>query len=304
VFKLEFALVAFEVIAVTVRIADIELGSGRPLVVIAGPCIIESWEMLYQTAAALVDLARELNFPLVFKASFDKANRTSYESFRGPGMDFGLEMLAEIKKKLNVPILSDVHEAAQCSKAGDVLDVIQVPAFLCRQTDITVAAARTMKTVNIKKGQFVAPLDILQSVIKVTREGNQNVFVTERGITFGYNNLVVDFRSIPIIQAHGCPVVFDATHSVQLPGAAGSSSGGQRRFIPTLAKAAIAAGCQGLFMEVHPNPEEALSDPATQIPLSYVRDLLRQCLEIHRVVQAQDVICLPENGQCTQPTAV
>jgi 2-dehydro-3-deoxyphosphooctonate aldolase (KDO 8-P synthase) len=285
---------------VTVRIADIDAGPTHPLVIIAGPCIIESWEMLSNTAAALTDLARQLEFPLVFKASFDKANRTSYESFRGPGLDFGLEMLAEIKKKFKVPILSDVHESAQCSKAGDVLDVIQVPAFLCRQTDLLVAAARTMKAVNIKKGQFVAPLDILQSVKKVTREGNQNVFVSERGITFGYNNLIVDYRSIPIIQATGCPVIFDATHSVQLPGASGTSSGGQRRFVPTLAKAAVAAGCQGLFLEVHPDPEEALSDPATQVPLNYVGEIIRQCLEIHRVVQAQAPILLPENGQCAQ----
>jgi 2-dehydro-3-deoxyphosphooctonate aldolase (KDO 8-P synthase) len=285
---------------VTVRIGSIEVGADQPLLIIAGPCVIESFETIYNTAKALKDLAVELGFSFVFKSSFDKANRTSYDSFRGPGLEKGLEMLSEIKAKLNLPALSDIHEEAHCARAGEVLDILQIPAFLCRQTDLVVAAAKTGKVVNIKKGQFVAPLDILHSVRKVTEQGNPNVMVTERGTTFGYNNLVVDYRSIPMIQAHGYPLIFDATHSVQLPSASGGVSGGQRQFIPELAKAAVAAGCQGLFMEVHPNPDEAQSDSATQIPLSHTRELLTQLLKIHRLVQEFPAINLPEKGKCGQ----
>lgn len=285
----------------TVRIGDIELGADKPLVFIAGPCVIESWDVIFATASALKDISRELGFPLVFKASFDKANRTTHSSFRGPGMEFGLQMLSEIKKKLGLPILSDVHETAQCAPAGEVLDVIQIPAFLCRQTDLVVEAARTGKAVNIKKGQFVAPMDILHSVNKVTAEGNTNVFVTERGTTFGYNNLIVDYRSIPMIQDAGYPLVFDATHSVQLPSASGGVSGGLRQYIPQLSKAAVAAGCQGIFMECHPNPDQAQSDAATQIPLTHVKELISQLLAIHKIVQCQNKISLPEKGQCAQP---
>jgi 2-dehydro-3-deoxyphosphooctonate aldolase (KDO 8-P synthase) len=286
---------------VTVHVGEIEIGPGCPLTVIAGPCVIESWDVIYNTAQALKQLSQELGFALIFKSSFDKANRTSFNSFRGPGLEFGLEMLSEIKRKLGLKVLSDVHEVAQCRAAGAVLDVIQIPAFLCRQTDLVVEAARTMKAVNIKKGQFVAPLDILHSVKKVTEEGNLNVTVTERGTTFGYNNLVVDFRSIPIIQDAGVPLIFDATHSVQLPSAAGGVSGGQRQYIPTLTRAAIAAGAQGLFMEVHPNPDEALSDSATQIPLSHVKELLSQCVALHKQIQSFKTIDLPEKGKCVQP---
>lgn len=288
----------------SVRIGNIEIGADKPLLIIAGPCVIESWDLLSTTAAALKDISQELGFSLVFKASFDKANRTSYNSFRGPGLEFGLQMLGEIKRKFQLPVLSDVHEVSQCPSAGEVLDVLQIPAFLCRQTDLVVAAARTMKPVNIKKGQFVAPLDILHSVRKVTEEGNHNVFVTERGTTFGYNNLVVDYRSIPMIQEKGCPVIFDATHCVQLPSAGGGVSGGLRQYIPQLAKAAVAAGCQGLFMEVHPNPDEALSDGATQIPLAQVKELLAQLLAIHKAIQFLPEIRLPEKGQCAQPALV
>lgn len=284
-----------------VNIGNIEVGAKDSLLVIAGPCVIESWEVIYNTASALKSLSQELGFSLVFKSSFDKANRTSYDSPRGPGLEFGLEMLSEIKRKLELPILSDVHETAQCKAAGDVLDVLQIPAFLCRQTDLVVEAARTMKAVNIKKGQFVAPRDILHSVNKVTQEGNHNVFVTERGSSFGYNNLVVDMRSIPMIQDEGVPLIFDATHSVQLPSAAGGSSGGQRQYIPHLTRAALAAGAQGLFMEVHPNPDEALSDSATQIPLQHVKELLIQCIALYKQVQNFKEVNLPERGQCAKP---
>jgi 2-dehydro-3-deoxyphosphooctonate aldolase (KDO 8-P synthase) len=286
---------------VSVRVGNYEIGPKQPLLVIAGPCVIESWEVIYNTATALKDLSAQLGFNLVFKASFDKANRTSFDSFRGPGLDFGLQMLAEIKNKLGLPVLSDVHETSQVSAAGDVLDIIQIPAFLCRQTDLVVAAARTMKAVNIKKGQFVAPLDILHSVKKVTAEGNNNVFVTERGTTFGYNNLIVDYRAFPMIQDQGVPLIFDATHSVQLPSASGGVSGGQRQYIPQLTRAALAAGAQGLFMEVHPNPDEAKSDAATQIPLAQAKEYLAQCVQLYNVVQTFSEIKLPEKGQCAQP---
>jgi 2-dehydro-3-deoxyphosphooctonate aldolase (KDO 8-P synthase) len=283
---------------VPVHIGNIEIGRDQPLLVIAGPCMIESWDVIFAVASELKKLSQQLGFSLVFKASFDKANRTSFDSFRGPGLEYGLDMMAEIKRKLDVPILSDVHETAQVAKAGDVLDVIQIPAFLCRQTDLVVAAARTMKAVNIKKGQFVAPLDILHSVKKVTAEGNTNVFVTERGTTFGYNNLIVDMRSIPMIQDAGVPLIFDATHSVQLPSAAGGVSGGQRQYIPALTRAAIAAGCQGLFMEVHPNPDEAKSDAATQIPLAQSKEFLTQCVTLYKQISQLQDIQLPEKGKC------
>lgn len=287
-----------------VNIGSIELGPDKPLLVIAGPCVLESWDVIHTTAAALKRMSEKLGFSFVFKCSFDKANRTSYNSFRGPGLDFGLDMLAELKRKLGVPLLSDVHETSQCAKAGDVLDVLQIPAFLCRQTDLIVEAARTMKAVNIKKGQFVAPLDILHSVKKVTEEGNTNVFVTERGTTFGYNNLVVDMRAVPMIQNEGVPLVFDATHSVQLPSAAGGVSGGQRKYIPQLTRAAIAAGCQGVFMEVHPNPDEAKSDAATQIPLAQVEELLTQCVKLYNQISQFKEINLPEKGQCQASLSV
>ena len=288
----------------TVNIGQLKLGPGEPLLIIAGPCVIESWELIYNTASALKGISRELGFPFVFKSSFDKANRTSFESFRGPGLWKGLEMLGEVKRKLGVPLLSDIHEESQCEAAGQILDVLQIPAFLCRQTDLVVAAARTGKAVNIKKGQFVAPNDILHSVRKVTESGNPNVCVTERGTTFGYNNLVVDFRSIPMIQSQGVPVIFDATHSVQLPGGGGTVSGGQRQYVPTLAKAAVAAGCQGLFMEVHPNPDVALSDGPNQVPLAQVKDLIAQLLRVYQVSQSLPELFLPEHGRCGQAAVI
>lgn len=283
----------------TVRIGEFEVGRRNALLLIAGPCVIESGEQLMRTAGGLKDLCHRLGINFVFKASFDKANRTSFNSFRGPGLERGLEMLAEVKNKLGVPILSDVHEVDQCAAAGAVLDVIQIPAFLCRQTDLVAAAAKTGKPVNIKKGQFVAPLDMLHSIRKVTEQGNENVLVTERGTSFGYNNLVVDFRSIPMIQSTGYPIIFDATHSVQLPSASGGVSGGDRRYIPNLTRAALAAGCDGLFMEVHPNPDEALSDAATQIPLAMVGELLEQCVKIHSLTRTLNDLHLPDRGQCS-----
>ena len=213
-------------------------------------------------------------------------------------------MLLDIKRRLGVELLSDVHEAAHCQPAGDILDVLQIPAFLCRQTDLIMAAARAGKAINIKKGQFVAPQEMANCVKKATDSGNNNILLTERGTTFGYNNLVVDFRSIPIMQATGFPVIFDATHSVQLPGAGGTVSSGQRQFIPTLAKAAVAAGCDGLFMEVHPDPDRALSDGPNQIPLAQVKELISQCLTIHRVTRDLPKILLPAHGQCTQSVAI
>ncbi len=284
----------------TINIGTIKVGSGQPFLVIAGPCVIESWETTYNTAQFLRDLASELSFSLVFKSSFDKANRTSLNSFRGPGINEGLRILGEIKSKLGLHLLSDVHETAQCAPAGKVLDVLQIPAFLCRQTDLILAASETAKTVNIKKGQFVSPAEMENSIKKVQDSGNDNVFITERGTTFGYNNLVVDFRSIPIMQSFGVPVIFDATHSVQLPGGSGQVSGGQRQYVPTLAKAAVAAGCDGIFMEVHPNPDEAKSDGPTQVPLNYVKELISQCLKLHQLNCSLPEIKLPTAGQCRQ----
>ncbi|HEY9679515.1 MAG TPA: 3-deoxy-8-phosphooctulonate synthase [Drouetiella sp.] len=285
---------------VSIKIGNIDFGPGHPFLIIAGPCVIESWDVLYNTARALQDISRELGFSFVFKSSFDKANRTSIDSFRGPGLEEGLKMLAEVKQKLGVELLSDIHEVAQCAPAGEVLDVLQIPAFLCRQTDLIIAAAKTGKAVNIKKGQFLAPKDMGNSVKKVLDCGNKNVFLTERGTTFGYNNLVVDFRSIPMMQENGVPVVFDATHSVQLPGGGGTVSSGQRQYVPTLAKAAVAAGCDGMFMEVHPNPDVAKSDGPNQVPLSQVKELISQCLKIHQLNQSLAPINLPAPGKCSE----
>ena len=284
----------------TINIGTIKVGPGQPFLIIAGPCVIESWDITYNTAQFLRDLASELGFPLVFKSSFDKANRTSLNSFRGPGIDEGLKMLGEIKAKLGLALLSDVHETNQCAPAGNVLDVLQIPAFLCRQTDLIVAAARNRQNREYKKGQFVSPAEMENSIKKVQDRGNDNVFITERGTTFGYNNLIVDFRSIPIMQGFGVPVIFDATHSVQLPGGGGQVSSGQRQFVPTLAKAAVVAGCNGIFMEVHPNPDEAKSDGPNQVPLNYVKDLISQCLKLHQLNATLPEIKLPAPGYCQQ----
>lgn len=287
-----------------VKIGDITVGPGQPFLIIAGPCVIESWEITYNTAQFLQDLSRQLGFSLVFKSSFDKANRTSIHSFRGPGLKEGLKLLAEVKSKLGVALLSDVHDESQCQPASAVLDVLQIPAFLCRQTDLVVAAANTGKAVNIKKGQFVSPQEMSNSVRKVNECGNENVLLTERGTTFGYNNLVVDFRSLPIMKSFGAPVIFDATHSVQLPGGGGTVSSGQRQYVPTLAKAAVVAGADGIFMEVHPNPDEAKSDGPNQVPVNYVKELISQCLQLHALNCTLAPIALPAVGQCSSSVMV
>ncbi len=255
-----------------------------PLAVIAGPCVIEDPETTYQIASFLKELTLGLDMPLVFKASFDKANRTSIHSFRGPGIDQGLEILNRIKTELNIRIISDIHEREQIGPAAQVLDILQIPAFLCRQTDFILAAARTGKTINIKKGQFLAPWDVSNIVEKIQSVGNQRILLTERGAMFGYNNLVVDFRGIQIMQTTGFPVVFDATHSVQLPGGGGGSSDGQREFAPVLARAAVAAGADAVFLEVHPDPQKALCDGPNSLPLHELKTLLVQLKAIRKIV--------------------
>lgn len=268
------------------KVDDIQIGGGAPLVIIAGPCVIEDEETTIEIATFLKALAHDLALPFIFKASFDKANRTSIHAFRGPGLSEGLRILARVKKELGVKVLSDVHETAQLTSAAEVLDVIQVPAFLCRQTDFLLAVALTGKPINIKKGQFMAPWDMAPVVQKIESTGNPNILLTERGAMFGYNNLVVDFRGIPIMQSVGGPVIFDATHSVQLPGGQGQSSGGQREFAPLLAKAAVAAGADGIFLEVHPDPDKALCDGPNSLPLDALRRLFGQLKAIHQTVQA------------------
>jgi 2-dehydro-3-deoxyphosphooctonate aldolase (KDO 8-P synthase) len=265
---------------------DISIGIQAPLVVIAGPCVIEDEIRTHQIAVSLKKITHALEMPFIFKASFDKANRTSIHSFRGPGLEEGLRILQKIKEDLAVPVLSDVHDISQVEAAAEVLDVIQVPAFLCRQTDLLDAVARTGRVVNIKKGQFLSPWDVPYIAEKVTASGNQNLFITERGASFGYNNLVVDMRSIPIIQSAGYPVVFDATHSVQLPGGGGSSSGGQRQYAPILARAAVAAGADGVFLEVHPDPDQALCDGPNSLPIEGLDALLTQLQQLRQLVSS------------------
>ena len=270
-----------------VQIADFWVGQGD-LVMIAGPCVIESAELTLAIARTLKGYAAELNLPLIFKASFDKANRTSLGSFRGPGLSAGLEILARVKDEVGLPVISDVHQVADVEPAARVLDVLQIPAFLCRQTDLLVAAAQTGRVVNIKKGQFMAPWDMGPVVDKVFATGNRRVLLTERGSMFGYNNLVVDFRSLPIMRGLGCPVVLDVTHSVQLPGGQGTCSGGQKEYIPLLARAGVAAGVDALFMEVHPEPEQALCDGPNSLPLSQVLPLWRRLAALHQLLRGQE----------------
>ena len=251
------------------------VGDGQPLLFIGGPCALESPEIAVAVAAKMKPLCAAFGFSYVFKASFDKANRTSLSSYRGPGLERGLAILAEIRRDLAVPVISDIHEPAQADKAAAVLDMLQIPAFLCRQTDLLMAAARTGRAVSVKKGQFVAPWDMRNVVEKLRGAGGKNIFLTERGASFGYNNLVVDMRALPVMRALGCPVIFDATHSVQLPGGQGDSSGGQRQFIAPLARAAVAVGVDGLFMEIHPQPEKARCDGANSLALADVEGVLR-----------------------------
>lgn len=267
--------------------------NGRPFgrerfFVIAGPCVMESENLTLEIAEFLAEAAHKLNLPLVFKASFDKANRTSLSSFRGPGLDRGLEILAKVKQATGLPVLSDIHEPGQAALVADVLDVIQIPAFLCRQTDLLMAAARTGRIVNIKKGQFLAPLDLKPAVDKVRAAGNDKIWLTERGSSFGYNNLVVDMRSFSLMRAYDAPLIFDATHSVQLPGGQGLSSGGDRRMALPLARAAVAAGADGVFLEAHPEPDKALCDGPNSLVLDQVPALLQRLLDIYECVR-QDV---------------
>lgn len=268
-----------------IRIGNIKIGGQNPLVFIAGPCVIESEEITLKIAGKLKEYSEKNKIPFIFKSSYDKANRTSVNSFRGPGIDKGLKILQRLKEKLEVSILSDIHSVDDIVKAADVLDVIQIPAFLCRQTDIIVAAAKTGKPVNIKKGQFLAPWDVKNIIEKARSTGNENIMITERGVSFGYNNLVVDMRSIPIMQGFGHPVVYDATHSVQLPGGQGRCSGGQREFIEPLAKAAVAAGCDAVFMEVHENPDKALCDGPNMLSLENFYVLAKKLVELNKLVR-------------------
>jgi 2-dehydro-3-deoxyphosphooctonate aldolase (KDO 8-P synthase) len=265
---------------VKVPISDFYIGDSG-LVMIAGPCVIESEAATLEVARALRDCAAALSLPLIFKASFDKANRTSVTSYRGPGLEQGLKILAKVKAETGLPVLSDVHQVSQVAPAAAVLDVLQIPAFLCRQTDLVVAAAATGLAVNIKKGQFLAPWDMAPVVAKARSTGNARILLTERGVTFGYNNLVVDFRSLPQLRELGCPVVLDVTHSVQLPGGQGSCSGGERHFIPALARAGVAVGVDALFMEVHPEPDKALCDGPNSLPLKEVPALWRELKALH-----------------------
>ncbi len=269
-----------------IKLRNFEIG-GDKLTILAGPCVIESYEVLEQIADGLKKITQTLDINFVFKSSFDKANRSSINSFRGPGIDKGLEMLAKIKEEFDVPIVTDIHLPEQASIAAKVADIIQIPAFLCRQTDLLVAAAKTGKIVNIKKGQFLAPEQMKSLAKKVEDSGNSNIILTDRGTTFGYNNLVSDFRAIPIMQSLGYPVIFDATHSVQLPGAQGECSGGDRRFVPVLAKSAVAAGVNGLFFEVHPNPDKALCDGPNMIELSKAEGLFKTCKNIFEIIQSE-----------------
>lgn len=268
-----------------VKIGNFYVGAKEPLVLIAGPCVLEDMERSLYIGRSVRDICQELGIPYIFKASFDKANRSSFFSYRGPGLDDGLRMLQKIGMELNVPITTDIHEAWQATPASEVADILQIPAFLCRQTDLLFAAAKTGRVVNVKKGQFMSPHDMRNVVDKLHESGNESILLTERGASFGYNNLVVDMRSFPIMRSLGYPVIFDGTHSVQLPGGAGTTSGGNREYVEYLVRAAVGAGVDGLFLEVHDNPEEALSDGPNMIYLDKLKDLLTDAVAIHHIVQ-------------------
>ena len=269
------------------QLENFEVGGDNPLFVIAGPCVIESETLIMETATTLKELGEKVGVSLIFKSSFDKANRSSMDSYRGPGIEEGLRILERVKTELGMPVLTDVHEDTPLDEVASVVDVMQTPAFLCRQTNFILNVCAQGKPVNIKKGQFLAPLDMLQVANKAKSTGNKQIMVCERGASFGYNNLVSDMRSLALMRQTGCPVVYDATHSVQMPGGQGSVSGGQREMVPVLARAAVAAGISGLFMECHPNPAEAMSDGPNSWPLHMVGDLLAQLMAIDAVVKGQ-----------------
>ncbi len=268
----------------TVKIGNLTVGGNGPLFLISGPCVIENKEIILKVARFLKGLEQRVKIPIIFKSSYDKANRTSIDSFRGPGLNEGLEILKEVKDTVGLPILSDIHQISEIEKAAEILDIIQIPAFLSRQTDLILEAAGTHLPINIKKGQFLSPWDMEQVVSKAISRGNNSILLTERGTSFGYNNLIVDMRSISVMKNFGYPVVFDATHGVQLPGGQGKSSGGQREFAAPLARAAIAAGADGIFLEIHPDPDSALSDGPNSLPFEQVESLLMVLKEIHRIV--------------------
>jgi len=270
-----------------VKVGNIEIGAGRPLVVIAGPCVIESRESALKHASLLKEAADRVGVPYIFKTSYDKANRSSVDSYRGPGLGKGLEILAEVKQKTGIPILTDVHEREQVASVSEVADVLQIPAFLCRQTDFVVAVAQSGKVVNVKKGQFLAPWDIGNIVDKILSANNDQILLTERGASLGYNNLVSDMRSLVVMRELGYPVVFDATHSLQLPGGLGKASGGERKYIGPLARAGVAVGVDALFMEVHENPDEALSDGPNSLPLGEFEGVLRIVKEIDGILKRE-----------------
>ncbi len=269
------------------QLANFEVGLDRPLFLIAGPCVIESELLVQEIAGTLKMITQSLGMPLIFKASFDKANRSSRASFRGPGVDTGLKTLQSVKQLFGLPVLTDVHEDTPIDEVAEVVDVLQTPAFLCRQTNFILKVAAAGRPVNIKKGQFLSPWEMQNVVDKARSTGNERILVCERGYSFGYNNLIADMRGLAVLRATGCPVVFDATHSVQLPGAGGSASGGQREFVPVLARAAVAAGVAGVFMETHPNPALALSDGPNAWPLARMRPLLETLQQLDRVSKSQ-----------------
>ncbi len=268
-----------------IKIKDITIGGSRPFILIAGPCVIESEQMILNAAGRLKKIASDLGIGLIFKSSYDKANRSSVRSFRGPGLKEGLRILGRAAKELNLPVLSDVHRFEEIAPAAEVLDVIQVPAFLCRQTDFIKAVAKTGRVVNIKKGQFLAPWDMKNVIEKAVSAGNDRIILTERGVSFGYNNLVADMRALPLMRESGYPVVFDATHAVQLPGAGGTASSGDRKYVPYLTRAAVAAGVDALFMEVHECPDKALCDGPNMVSLDELPALLKQAREIDRIIK-------------------
>jgi len=272
------------------KLCGFEAGNTQPIFLIAGTCVVESESMALDTAGALKEICADLGVPFIYKSSFDKANRSSSSSFRGPGMEEGLRILAEVKRQIGVPVLTDVHEDTAMDEVADVVDVLQTPAFLCRQTNFILRAAGAGKPINIKKGQFLSPWEMQNVVDKAKSTGNEDIMVCERGFSFGYNNLVSDMRSLAVMRSTGCPVVFDATHSVQLPGGKGDASGGQREFIPVLARAATAAGIAGLFMETHPDPKNALSDGPNAWPLDRMRDLLETLVSIDTSTKKYDYL--------------